>query len=159
MAAAQHNEERDDSELFSQDEWRRIRARIHNLSDRMQGHALFLEQHRSDIKHLDEAVRELRLSMVNQPQHLALVNEVVEIRKDSATKGELTSVTTLLTLKLDAVLKAQEKTDNNLSKVMWIVLTAVIGAVLGMVILKGGAPKLAQIIDVFNAALLAQVVR
>ena len=145
------------NDIFSADEMVRIRGRIHNMADKVQGHEITQENHRVEINRLNEAVRELRQSSVNQSQFMGLVADILELRTNSATKTELTAAVSLHNLKLDAIAanqaameKAQdkvnaerkadqEKINGIFSKLAFFIIFAVLAAVLGLVIANKGA--------------------
>lgn len=153
MAAADYRPQ----DEFSGSELDRARARIHNLADKVQGHEIFLENHRVEIARLNEAVRDLRSSTVNQAQFMGIVADILELRTSSVTKTELTAAVSLHNLKLDAIAasqvsmeKAQEKVNAErkadqekinavIAKVAWFIILAVLAAVLGIVLANKGA--------------------
>jgi hypothetical protein len=142
---------------FSHDELTRVRARIHNLADKVQGHEIALENHRVEILRLNEAIRDLRQTTVTQGQFVTLVADILELRTNSATKTELTAATSLQSVKMEALIAsigslekaqtaanaerkaAQEKTDAVIAKVAWFIILAVLSAVLALVITNKGS--------------------
>lgn len=123
-------EQQDDAEL------RTVRARVHRLADRVQGH--------------DGTIREqgARLEMLvrNFEAHQRDTGAAVEaLRRDTAKASDLKASETLLTQKLDYLhnenrLKLEHlasKVDpiqNTLSRLAWLIIGAVVLAVLGFIV-------------------------
>lgn len=132
-AAAAHH---DDGEMFDGDESKRLRARIHNLADKVQGHEIFLETHRSELARNKEEILELRRTVVYQPQFQNISQDLSDLRIAAATKSELVSEKMLINSKLDAM----EKNLNGIREAfgwgMKIIVGAVLMALLALV-LKG----------------------
>lgn len=136
MAAADAKHEDDD--LFSPNEVRRMLARIHNLNDAQQGHALFIEGHRIEIQRTKELLSELSREVVRQPQFSHALNDIMSLRETSATRAEILAMQTLQASQLKTLQESVAKIDANLSRGVWIVLATVIVAALGLVIRAGG---------------------
>lgn len=151
---------------FSADEMTRVRSRVHNLADKVQGHEITQENHRVEIARINEAIRDLRQSCVTQTQFVSIVGDILELRTNSATKTELTAATSLHNMKIDALTSviaglkesqvtgnaerkaAQEKTDAVIAKVAWFVVLAVLGAILTLVINnKSALSKAAELLS------------
>lgn len=117
----------DGADIYAKDELTRIRGRVHNMADKVQGHEIFLEAHRVEIDRTKQDVAAMRLEFAAQ---------IAQVRADHATKMELTAFTQLASEKMSTLQKSIDKANDTLGKVAWIVITAVIAAVLGLVLVN-----------------------
>lgn len=119
----------------------RVRARIHNLADKVHGHEIFHETHRVKIEANEREITELRLDI-----HTALAG----VRTETATKTELAAFTALSTEKMVNLQRGIDKANGILEKLAWTIIIAVILAIMSLVIVKrdavGGALSWFQII-------------
>lgn len=113
-----------------QSEMERVRARVHHLADRVQGHTIFVEEHRVRIDRSEKDIGALRLEMFAQ---------FAMFRAEHATKTELSAATNLAAEKMNTLQKGIDQANKTLERVAWIVITAVIIAVVGLVIVKRDA--------------------
>lgn len=132
MAAAQQNDEAE----FDDNEAKRIRARIHNLADKVQGHEIFLETHRSEIARNKEDLIELRRTVVFQSQFQNISQDLSDLRIVAATKAELVSEKMLINSKLDSMEKNLNAIREAFGWGIKIIVGAVIMALMALV-LKG----------------------
>lgn len=114
----------------TQSEMERVRARVHHLADRVQGHTIFIEEHRVRIDRSEKDIAALRLETL---AHLAT------FRAEHATKTELSAATNLAAEKMNTLQKSIDQANKTLERVAWIVMTAVIIALLSLVIVKRDA--------------------
>lgn len=103
-----------DPDLFHDDEMRRLRARMHNLADMVQGHALFLEAHRIEIERNISDIRELRAMTV--------------------THAQLASEKLLLDTRLRMIEDGQKKMNDNMTWLVRLVFGVLIVAILGLIV-------------------------
>lgn len=113
----------DASNEYTGTETDRIRARIHNLADKVQGHEVFLEQHRSDLARNRDDIRELRQQTTQY-----------------VTQSQLVSEKTLLMNKLDTIAGDVAGIRKAGYWFMGVVGTAIVLAIMNL-ILKGGGPQ------------------
>jgi CHASE3 domain sensor protein len=133
--------ERDRRDEFTGNEMDRARARIHNLADKVQGHEIFIEKQREILARVEKEVTTMRMEFIQQVASVRAdaTQQVTALRADSATKTELSAFTALATEKMGNLQKSIDKANDTLGKVAWIVITAVIMAVLGLVIVNRSA--------------------
>lgn len=100
------------------DELQKVRERLHKLADDQQEHRMKIAEH------------ELRLS--------ALAADVLDMRDSAATRDQLASLEALLTLKLDQLAKTIEPIRSGINKLVWVIVVAILMALLGLVLVKPG---------------------
>lgn len=98
----------------------RARARIHNLADKVQGHEIFLENHRVSLQRNQEEINEVRRT---------LLQSISDLRATSATKQELVNATQMIDLKLASIEKTVNASSESITWAVRVVLGIVIAAV------------------------------
>lgn len=97
------------------------RQRVHSMADKLQGYWGDVLVCQGQFKRLDEDFREFRRTV--------------------ATEDKLTSAVDLLTTKIDHLNETVKPLRDAMAKVVWLVISLVIVAVLGLVIIQRVAPN------------------
>lgn len=127
------------ADVFSADEITRIRGRIHGMADKVQGHEIFIEQHRVKIERTEHDVEELRRTMMSM---------FADIRGTTASRGDLAAATAVIDLKLNSQAEQmkgiKDSIDKSNANTVWLVrlvIGAIVLAIVGF-LLNGGAKRI-----------------